>query len=78
MSSARITTFQLSVELATLQQVFGGASSGRFYAVACGLRPSVYRSWEECEPLVVGVKGALHKSFSTREKAEEFIQQKGL
>ena len=50
--------------------------SGRYYAVATGLQTGIYNSWDECAPQVVGVKGAIHKSFATREQAEEFMHHK--
>lgn len=47
--------------------------ASKFYAVARGVRPGVYCSWGDCAPMVIGVKGAVYKSFPTREKAEEFL-----
>ena len=48
----------------------------RFYAVARGVNPGIYTSWDDCARQVVGVSGALHKSFSSVEKAEEYIRKK--
>lgn len=47
----------------------------KFYAVARGINPGIYTTWDECARQVVGVRGALHKSFSTIHKAEEYIRQ---
>ena len=41
--------------------------SGQYYAIACGLQPSVYNLWDKCAPQVVGIKGVVLKSFVTRE-----------
>lgn len=49
-------------------------AGSKFYAVRVGLKPGVYRTWEECFPLIHGVKGAVYKSFPTREAAEAFVQ----
>lgn len=43
----------------------------RFYTVWHGVTPGVYDTWEECQTQVSGVQGAVFKSFSTREEAEE-------
>lgn len=46
----------------------------KFYAVKVGLVPGIYRTWEECEPLVHGVQGAKYKSFPTMEEAQAFLE----
>lgn len=47
--------------------------SGKWYAVARGLKPGVYQSWAETKEQVYGTKGAVYKSFSTEEEAEAFV-----
>ncbi|KAG0574440.1 hypothetical protein KC19_VG262400 [Ceratodon purpureus] len=47
----------------------------KYYAVARGISPGIYTTWDECSRQVVGVRGAVHKSFSTIQKAEEYIRQ---
>ena len=42
----------------------------RFYVVWNGLAPGVYKSWDECQEQIKGVKQALYKSFDTLEEAE--------
>lgn len=42
----------------------------RFYVVWNGLTPGIYKSWEECQEQIKGVKQALYKSFDTLEEAE--------
>ena len=37
------------------------AARGKFYAVRVGVRPGVYRSWNECSVNVTGFKGAQYK-----------------
>ena len=51
-----------------------GFQATKFYAVARGVTPGIYRSWEECAPMVIGVKGAIYKSFLTRDKAKSFLR----
>ena len=46
----------------------------RFYAVAVGLRPGIYRSWAESSKQVNGYKGAVHESFPTLEEAQFFMR----
>ena len=42
----------------------------RFYVVWNGLIPGIYKSWDECQEQIKGVKQALYKSFDTLEEAE--------
>lgn len=42
----------------------------RFYVVWSGLVPGIYKSWDECQEQIKGVKQALYKSFDTLEEAE--------
>ena len=46
----------------------------KFYAVKIGNIPGIYETWEECSKQVIGYKGAIYKSFSTFEDAENFIE----
>lgn len=43
----------------------------KFYAVWKGVNPGVYDSWTDCQLQIKGYKGALYKSFDTREEAEK-------
>ena len=45
-----------------------------YYAVAVGRIPGVYNSWEECKQQVDKFPGCLFKSFDTKEKANQFMQ----
>ena len=45
----------------------------KFYVVWIGLNPGVYDSWEACKQQVEGWKGAVYKSFDTRQEAEEAL-----
>ncbi|KAG8347472.1 putative Caulimovirus viroplasmin RNase H [Trypanosoma vivax] len=46
----------------------------KYYAVAVGRKVGVFRTWEECQQQVSGFSGARHKSFSTLEDAERFVE----
>ncbi|MDD6058650.1 MAG: ribonuclease H family protein [Clostridiales bacterium] len=46
----------------------------KYYAVKVGKIPGIYRSWQECKPLVDGFPGAVYKSFRTKEEAETFFE----
>ena len=35
-----------------------------------GLNPGVYHSWDDCQAQIKGVKGAVYKSFDSKEEAE--------
>src|SRR5690606_38717395 len=43
------------------------------YAVKIGKVTGVFNTWSECKLQVDGYPGAVYKSFSTKEEAEEFI-----
>ena len=47
-----------------------------FYAVANGRTIGIFLNWNECNNSVKGYKNAIYKKFSTKEEAENFIQQK--
>jgi len=44
-----------------------------YYAVAIGRLPGVYRTWEECKQMVIGVPSARFKKFTTAIEAYSFI-----
>ena len=46
----------------------------RFYAVAVGYKPGVYKLWSDAAKQVQGYSSAVHKSFATREAANEFMR----
>lgn len=47
----------------------------KYYAVKNGKQKGVFLTWEECEKQVKGFKGAVYKSFPSREEALEFIEE---
>ncbi len=49
---------------------------GKYYAVKAGRKTGVFSSWSECEEQVKGYKGAIYKSFSTEQEANDFISGK--
>ena len=59
------------------QEELGEFRSNRYYAVRVGVKPGIYSTWGECEPMVRGFKGAVHKSFRTRSEAERFMRNQG-
>lgn len=50
------------------------ARKPRFYAVAVGWRPGVYREWCNAAAQVNGYEHNVHKSFSTLREAHEFMR----
>ena len=51
-------------------------AKSKFYVVWAGKKPGIYTSWEDCEPQIKGVEGAVYKSFKTREAAEKAYKGK--
>lgn len=49
----------------------------KFYAVARGYVPGIYRSWPECNAQVHGFVNNRYKGFDTIEEAKYFIEQHG-
>lgn len=45
----------------------------KYYAVKAGRQPGIYFTWSDCERQVKGFGGAIYKSFSTKEEAEQFV-----
>lgn len=49
----------------------------QFYAIKKGRKCGVIvKSWEECESLVSGYKGAIFKGFKWHEQAEKWLHEK--
>ena len=46
------------------------AKGKKFYVVWSGLNPGIYPSWDACQAQIKGVKGAVYKSFDSKEEAE--------
>ena len=46
------------------------AKGKKFYVVWNGLTPGIYLSWDACQAQIKGVKGAVYKSFDSKEEAE--------
>ena len=46
------------------------AKKRKFYVVWNGLTPGIYHSWDDCQAQIKGVKGAVYKSFDSKEEAE--------
>ena len=53
-------------------------SKKKFYVVWNGLNPGIYHSWDDCQAQIKGVKGAVYKSFSSKEEAENIARIVGL
>ena len=43
----------------------------KYYAVKEGKNIGIFSTWDECKKQVHGYKGALYKSFSSLQEAEE-------
>lgn len=48
-------------------------AKSKWYAVANGRKPGIYRSWDECKAQTAGFSGAIFKSFKTHDEAEAFM-----
>lgn len=46
----------------------------KYYAVRAGRAPGIYGSWTECKEQTAGYPGAIFKSFTDREAAEQYMQ----
>ncbi|MFM1543652.1 ribonuclease H family protein [Helcococcus ovis] len=47
--------------------------SKKYYAVRVGRKTGVFSTWDECSKQVIGFKGAIYKSFLTKEAAQNFV-----
>ena len=47
----------------------------KFYAVKNGKKIGVFTTWEDCKKSVHGFTGAIYKSFTNKEDAENYIKQ---
>ena len=45
----------------------------KYYAVKVGRMTGIYNTWDECKEQVDGFEGALYKSFSKLEDAQEYL-----
>lgn len=50
--------------------------AAKFYAVRNGIKPGIYRTWDECKAMTHGVSGAEYKSFPTLAEAEAYMGRK--
>ena len=48
----------------------------KFYAVKKGKQPGIYQTWDECKQQVHGFSGAVYKSFSSLQEAQDFLVEK--
>ena len=48
----------------------------KYYAVRAGRSTGVFLTWAECQKQVTGFPGAVFKSFTTIEEAENFVKGK--
>lgn len=49
------------------------AKKTKFYVVWKGVNPGIYTSWTDCQLQTKNYKGAMFKSFDTREEAEQAL-----
>ena len=45
----------------------------KYYAVRQGVKPGIYKTWEDCQMQVKGYKGAEYKSFKDISEAAEYV-----
>ena len=43
----------------------------KYYVVWKGRQTGIFQSWDECNAQIFGFKGAVYKSFKTKQLAEE-------
>lgn len=48
----------------------------KFYAVKIGRKPGIYLTWDECKQQVDKFKGAVYKSFNSKDEAKVFLDEK--
>ena len=48
----------------------------KFYAVKIGRKPGIYLTWDECKQQVDKFKGAVYKSFNSKDEAKVFLEEK--
>src|SRR5262245_25789882 len=49
------------------------SSKSAYYAVRCGHKPGIYRSWEECRQQVEGYSNAEYKRFTSPDEAKQYL-----
>lgn len=47
----------------------------KFYAVKVGKKTGIYENWSECSENVIGVSGAIYKSFDSLIEAKNFLNE---
>ena len=50
------------------------APKNKFYGVRKGKKTGVYRTWEECQLQIKGIKDAEYRSFLTENEANEYVK----
>jgi len=48
----------------------------KYYVVKKGLQPGIYNTWLECKNNVLGIQGAIYKSFTDYDSAIDFYNDK--
>ena len=47
----------------------------KYYAVKKGRQTGIFSTWEECQSMVNGYKGALFQSFSSMSAAKNYLKE---
>lgn len=47
----------------------------KYYAVRVGKTPGIYLTWDDCKAMTSGFPGAVFKSFTSLQEAEDFINE---
>lgn len=47
--------------------------ASKFYAVRNGRKTGIFNSWNECQKQITGFSGAVYKSFTTLEQANDYL-----
>ncbi|KAJ4252844.1 hypothetical protein NW762_010750 [Fusarium torreyae] len=48
----------------------------KFYAIRVGRETGIFENWDDCKHLVKKFRGAEHKSFSSEEEAQAFMNKR--
>ena len=72
-----VTSGEVELPIKTKSRERGAMVKRKLYAVKNGRRPGLYNTWKEAEEQVKGYSHAVHRSFTSRKEAEEYLGGSG-